>query len=316
MPSFCLPRASKEIFMKLFRQSTLTLSALSLVFAALLAACSSEQTDDAAQFLADDPDAPSAAFPADPAGNAKTSAKPADDPPEGFIPPSKLSSFFQNGETPAASLVPGTKPDIVGIRLGDRFDMAKLKQHNPAFSYSWYQDEKGDRSGVKANSPRETIIVFWNGVGMIRYVSRDIRYEEDKRPLVEVLHKAFLEKYGQTPSAFGSSPLHCSAPENVCRGKIWDYDNAGNLYRGGQICTYSSSSAREGCGYWVLASIEDVTNMGNNVVVVNKSFVAAGYDKPFYDELVYDANAEKRARQQKAEEERQKALSGQNAPTL
>ncbi|MDR3157712.1 MAG: hypothetical protein LBU11_01615 [Zoogloeaceae bacterium] len=301
--------------MKLFRQSTL--SALSLVFAALLAACSSEQTDDApAQFLADDPaDASPAAFTADPAGNAETSAKPANDPPEGFIPPIKLSGFFQNGETPAASLVPGTKPDIVGIRLGDHFNMAKLKQLNPAFSYSWYQDEEGNRSGVRASSPREVMIVFWNGVGMIRYVSREVQYEEDKRPLVDVLHKAFLEKYGQTPSGSAWYSSSCSASNDVCN-KFWDYDNAGNLYRGGQICNHSNSSAKEGCGYWVQAAIKRTTNMGDGVVVVDGSLVAAGYDRPFYEGLVYDAEAKERARQQKAEEERQKALRNQDAPAL
>jgi hypothetical protein len=51
-------------------------------------------------------------------------------------------------------------------------------------------------------------------------------------------------------------------------------------------------------------------------VVVDSFRVEAGYSKPLHDEQKYNFDAEIRAVQRKAEENRQKALRNQDVPTL
>jgi hypothetical protein len=119
-------------------------------------------------------------------------------------PGSPTTAFFVGGKTPEASLIPGNKPDIAGIRIGEPLNPDLVLKLNPAYEISKYRSH-GRESGIRAYVKGDELEVMWNEAGIVWHVQRGIEIARDDRFMFDVFKTSLLEKYGQPSSEWKNS---------------------------------------------------------------------------------------------------------------
>ncbi|GHU05159.1 hypothetical protein AGMMS49960_21510 [Betaproteobacteria bacterium] len=274
---------------------------------ALLAAC-----DDSPE----NTQAPAPNVPTAPQAKSNKAPAPLTPPP---APSSQLaplapptSAFYVGGKTPETSLIPGNKPDIGGIRIGEPLNPSLITKLNPAYKIQKYTSSTGRESGIDAKTEHDRLTVMWNDAGLVWHVSRSIKLEEGERFMFDTFKSSLLDKYGQ-PSYATRAPLQVY--DEIL---LWSYDREGNLFHGSDassLCEWNNgsrpSSFEPNCGYKIQAGADSDNRIQG---AVERYSIAITYAKPIFDELVFKDKEEKLAIQRKFEEDTRRVQ--QNRPQL